>query len=249
MFQTIISINKVLLGTEIILFLVCFYMLITRHREWKSWQFLTCGTFIVVTWSWRLLLGIISSRYALMLLPAACFALVYFLYNLPQITAWALRKVPAVSGFLQKNYIGIARCIIAILVIAFFCKSIRCNPYQHDILKIMDKLNTNVKNKPTALTCNYYDARILYYVKNAREKNIFHVNKPMTAETIAGNIAANPEADTIFFIGKLAKKTENTPEFQEYLKKAQIRKLEETWINKKKRHKFVLYQYDRRSSN
>ena len=170
MFQTIISINKVLLGTEIILFLVCFYMLITRHREWKSWQFLTCGTFIVVTWSWRLLFGIISSRYALMLLPAACLALVYLLYNLPQITAWSLRKVPAVYVFLQKNCIGIARCIIAILVVAFFCKSMRCNPYQYEILKIMNKLNTHVKSKPTALTCNYYDARILYYVKNAEKK-------------------------------------------------------------------------------
>lgn len=233
-------------GTEIILFLVCAYMLITKRSEWKSWQFLTCGTFLFVTWSWRLLLGIISSRYALILLPGSCLALVYFLYNLPRISAWALQKKPAVSGFLQKNYIGIARCVIAILVIAFFCKSMRCNPYQQEILKIMAELNTRFKSTPAALMCNYYDARVLYYVKNAGKKNIFHASKQMTTASIAENIAAHPGVETIFFIGKIAKKTENTPAFQEYLKKARIRKLAETWMNKKKRHKFVLYQFDRK---
>ena len=249
MFQTITSINNVLLGTEIVLILVCIYLLATHRKSWKSWQFFACGTFIAVTWSWRLLFGIISSRYALMLLPASCLALVYLLYNLPQITAWGVRKKPEIFHFFQKNGLGIARCIIVIIAIGFFCKAVRCNPYQYDILQTMIDLDNRVKNDKTALICNYYDTRIMHYVKDLPKNNFMYVTEPMSETEITKNLASLPEADTIFFIGKIAKDTENSPKFREFLKKSKISRLKETWINKKKKHKFVLYQYSRRSKN
>lgn len=249
MFQTIISINNALLGTEVALILVCIYWLATQRKSWTSWQFFNCGIFIAVTWSWRLLLGIIASRYALMLIPEGCLALCFLLYNLPQITAWCARQKPAVFQFLQKYGVGIARCIIVIIVIGFFCKSVRCNPYQHDIIQIMTELDKRIQNDKTAVICNYYDSRILYYVKNATKKNVDDAAVAMEAAEITKNLAAHPKTDTIYIIGKIAKKTENTPEFREFLKKSNITVLNETWFNKKKKHKFVLYQYSRRSKN
>ena len=80
MFEGIISINSGMLYFDVIMaFMYIYAFWKFRHAE-KDWRCLLCAFLFIVCYGWRVVFGIITSRYALTLIMMGSVSFACFLY-------------------------------------------------------------------------------------------------------------------------------------------------------------------------
>lgn len=241
MFRTIITISDALLGMDILLLLGCVYAV--RRRDWTSWRFLFCAALIGVCWGWRAVFGILSGRYVFILIPVATAAAVCFLYMLPEMLA-SLRLSRAADA-VRKHHLQIARGGVILLVCAFIAKDMHVNPYEGEILGLMRKLGEEVSRSPGAVVCNYYDPRVGYYARVPAERMVTPEGEKLGPGSMVSRIREHAAAETIFFVGKIPRAEADSPELRQLSATMNLVKLSESWHNRRRRDKVVLYRFTR----
>lgn len=211
-------------------------------RPFGKFYWLISGMIIYML-IWRILIQIISSRYAEILLYPAVIASVYACFKVPEMIEPFIKKyIP------QKIWRLLPLALVGGLCIACFCKVMRINPYDPIVsaAKIIRQDQTSMQTDKVLILSEARSIQLRYYTKLPAKKCpvLFRSDNSPDEKKIRGCIWTNRHGKDFIYIAHIEKA--NQPPIQLKVKKnpdPRWKFLGQEYIDRRQKKVLRVYRY------